>query len=81
MKMEKDYLIILILQTISGRNKRNNEEKNICFQTTDDAIYPSNCKIYGGRGESTTSIGMWDMVNDRQIYSYFPSKVIFKKIK
>lgn len=61
-----------------GGNKRNNEEKNIYFQTTDDAQYPSNCKIYGGRGESSTGIGMWDMGNKRQIYSYFPDLKEFK---
>lgn len=74
-KMDKTYLST---NSFVGGNKRNNEEKNIYFQTTDGAVYPSNCKIYGGRGESTTGIGMWDMANDRQIYSYFPSLKEFK---
>lgn len=66
-------------ETYVGGSKRNNDEKNIYFQTAEnDAEYPSNCKIYGGRGESSTGIGMWDMGNDRQIYSYFPSLKEFK---
>ena len=56
-----------------GGNKRNNEEKNFFFQTTDDAAQPSNCKVYGGNGDSPTGIGMWDMGNERQIYSYYPA--------
>lgn len=54
-------------------NKRNNAEKNLYFQTTDDAAQPSNCKVYGGNGDSPTGIGMWDMGNERQIYSYYPA--------
>ena len=56
-----------------GGSKRGNEEKNLYFQTTDDAAQPSNCKVYGGNGNSPTGIGMWDMGNERQIYSYYPA--------
>ena len=60
-------------ETYMVGNKKNNEEKNLYFQTTDDATNPSNCKVYGGNGDSLTGIGMWDMGNSRQIYSYYPA--------
>lgn len=60
-------------ETYMVGNKKNNEEKNLYFQTTDDAVNPSNCKVYGGNGDSPTGIGMWDMGNERQIYSYYPA--------
>ena len=69
---------ILSKHTYMGGNKRNNEEKNIYFQTTDDAPQPSNCKVYGGTGDSATGIGMWDMGNERQIYSYYPATKEFR---
>lgn len=56
-----------------GGNKRSNAEKNIYFSSLDDATYPSNCKVYGGNGESKTGIGMWDTGNERQIFRYEPN--------
>lgn len=53
-----------------GGDKRNNNEKNIFFQTTEDAAYPSNCKVYGGAGTSEVGIGMWDVGNARPIQRY-----------
>ena len=64
--------------TYMSGNKRNNDEKNIYFQTTDDAENPSNCKIYGGTGGSSAGIGMWDMGNERQIFTYYPALKEFK---
>lgn len=64
-------------ESFVGGSKRNNDEKNLYFQTTDDAAQPSNCKVYGGNGNSPTGIGMWDMGNERQIYSYYPEKKDF----
>ena len=66
---EKTFLSVL---NYLGGEKINNAEKNIFFQTTEDAESPSDCKIYGGNGSSSTGIGMWDTGNERQIYSYYP---------
>lgn len=49
------------------------EEKNVHFKTPDNATQPSHCKVYGGFSDSATGIGMWDVGNSRQIYSYFPA--------
>lgn len=53
-----------------GGIKSDNTEKNIYFQSTDDAEFPHNCKLYGGNGTSDTSIGMWDSARNKQIYRY-----------
>ena len=80
---DDNTLDVGFLETFLGKNafmggkKRNNDEKNFYFQTTDDAQNPSNCKVYGGNGDSPTGIGMWDMANERQIYSYYPAKKDF----
>ena len=60
-----------------GGNKRSNAEKNIYFSSLDDATNPSNCKVYGGNGDSETGIGMWDSRNERQIYRYEPNNNSF----
>ena len=58
-----------------GGAKRNDLEKNFYFQTREDAAIPSDCKIYGGNGSSSTSIGIWDVLNDIPVFRYFgPSK-------
>lgn len=56
--------------TYVGGNERNDIEKNIYFQTTEDASKPSNCKIYGGNGTSDVGIGLYDMANSRAILRY-----------
>lgn len=58
--------------TYIGGDKKNNDEKNIHFQTAEDAEQYSDVKIYGGRGTSATGLGIWDVGNDRQVFSYFP---------
>ena len=60
-----------------GGEKNNDEEKNIRFGTKEDATYPSNCKLYGGNGNSATGIGMWDEGNSRQIFTYQPDSKAF----
>lgn len=53
-----------------GGSKRSNDEKNMYFQTTEDAAYIHNCKLYGGNGTSATSIGCWDSAKAHGIWRY-----------
>lgn len=73
--MEKTYLSN---NTYMGGNERNNDEKNIFFQTSEGATNPSNCKVYGGTGSSTTSIGMYDVDNERAIFRYIAQQSKFE---
>lgn len=72
--MNKGYLPS---QTYIEGEGVSNVEKNIYFQAREDAANPHNCKVYGGNGESTTGIGMWDSGNARQIYRYLPGDASF----
>lgn len=45
-------------------------QKNIYIYSTDDATNVHKCKIYGGEGDSTTALGMYDIQNDRAIWVY-----------
>ena len=65
--MNRTYLSNL---TYVGGDERNNNEKNIYFQTKEDAEKPSNCKIYGGSGTSDVGIGLYDSGNSRAILRY-----------
>ena len=56
-----------------GGVKKSNEEKDIYFQTTDDAANVHNCKLYGGSGSSVTSIGCWDTARSHGIWRYLSS--------
>lgn len=56
-----------------GGWKKSNDEKNMYFNTTDDAEYPHNCKLYGGNGASVTSIGCWDTARSHGIWRYLSS--------
>ena len=56
-----------------GGAKRSNDEKNMYFQTTEDAEYVHNCKLYGGNGASVTSIGCWDSARAHGIWRYLSS--------
>lgn len=51
-------------------NKTDNAEKNLYFTAKEDAENPHNCKLYGGNGNSETSIGMWDSGLNKLIYRY-----------
>lgn len=53
-----------------GGVKKSDEEKDIYFQTTDDAANVHNCKLYGGSGSSVTSIGCWDTARSHGIWRY-----------
>lgn len=60
-----------------GGNARNDNEKNIYFQSTGEGQYNHNAKLYGASGTSETSIGMWDSLNAHLIYRYLCSKEEF----
>ena len=59
--------------TFMGGERRNDNEKNLFFQSTGNGEYNHNCKLYGANGTSATSIGMWDSVNAHLIYRYLCS--------
>lgn len=56
-----------------GGWKKTNDEKNLYIQSTDDAEYVHNCKLYGGSGTSPTSIGCWDSARSHGIWRYLSS--------
>lgn len=49
---------------------RSDDEKNMYFQTTENAQYVHNAKLYGASGTSPTSIGCWDSLNSVGIWRY-----------
>lgn len=53
-----------------GGSKRTDDEKNMYFQSTEDATNVHNCKLYGGNGNSVTSIGCWDSARSIGIWRY-----------
>lgn len=53
-----------------GGWKKTNDEKNLYIQSTEDAEYVHNAKLYGGSGTSPTSIGCWDSLNSVGIWRY-----------
>lgn len=53
-----------------GGIKRSDEEKDIYFQTTEDAANVHNCKLYGASGNSVTSIGCWDTARGHGVWRY-----------
>ena len=59
--------------TFMGGERRNDNEKNLFFQSSGNGEYNHNCKLYGANGTSATSIGMWDSVNAHLIYRYLCS--------
>jgi len=56
-----------------GGVQKSNEEKDIYFQTTEDAQNVHNCKLYGASGNSVTSIGCWDTARSHGIWRYLSS--------
>lgn len=66
-KMKKTYFSD---NNYMGGSARNDNEKNIYFQSTGNGQYTHNAKLYGGSGSSQTSIGMWDSLNSHLIYRY-----------
>lgn len=69
-KMKYTYLSD---NTFVGGERRNDNEKNLLFQSSGNGEYNHNCKLYGANGASNTSIGMWDSVNAHLIYRYLCS--------
>ena len=53
-----------------GGSKRTDDEKNMYFQSTEGASNVHNCKLYGGNGNSVTSIGCWDAARSIGIWRY-----------
>lgn len=71
--MEIDLPLSINQYVYMGGVKKSNEEKDIYFQTTEDAPNVHNCKMYGASGESVTSIGCWDTARSHGIWRYLSS--------
>lgn len=71
--MEIDMPMSIHQYIYMGGVKKSDEEKDIYFQTTDDAANVHNCKLYGGSGSSVTSIGCWDTARSHGIWRYLSS--------
>lgn len=69
-KMKYTYLSD---NTFVGGQRRNDNEKNLLFQSSGNGEYNHNCKLYGANGASATSIGLWDSVNTHLIFRYLCS--------
>ena len=72
-QMEIDMDMDIYRNIYMGGLKRSNDEKNMYFQTTEDATNVHNCKLYGGNGDSVTSIGCWDTARSHGIWRYLSS--------
>jgi len=57
--------------TYLGGQENNDIEKNLFFTNTGNGLNKHNVKLYGGNGNSITSIGMWDVIKDLPIFQYF----------
>lgn len=57
--------------TYLGGQANNDAEKNLFFTNTGSGLNKHNVKLYGGNGNSITSIGMWDVIKDLPIFQYF----------
>ncbi len=71
--MEIDMPMSINQYIYMGGIKKSNEEKDIYFQTSDDATNVHNCKLYGASGDSVTSIGCWDTARSHGIWRYLTS--------
>lgn len=68
--MEIDMPLSIQQYVYMGGKQKSNEEKDIYFQTTEDAANVHNCKLYGASGSSVTSIGCWDTARSHGIWRY-----------
>ena len=68
--MEIDMPLSVHQYVYMGGVKKSDEEKDIFFQSTEDAQNVHNCKLYGGSGSSVTSIGCWDTARSHGIWRY-----------
>lgn len=71
--MEIDLPLSVNQYVYMGGIKKSDEEKDIYFQTTEDATNVHNCKLYGASGSSVTSIGCWDTARSHGIWRYLSS--------
>lgn len=71
--MEIDMPLSVHQYVYMGGVQKSNEEKDIYFQTTEDAPNVHNCKLYGASGNSVTSIGCWDTARSHGIWRYLTS--------
>lgn len=71
--MEIDMPVSVHQYMYMGGVKKSDEEKDIYFQTTDDAANVHNCKLYGASCSSVTSIGCWDTARGHGIWRYLSS--------
>lgn len=71
--MEIDLPMSVHQYIYMGGVKKSDEEKDIYFQSTDDAPNVHNCKLYGASGNSVTSIGCWDTARSHGIWRYLSS--------
>lgn len=68
--MEINLPMSILKYVYMGGVKKSDEEKDIYFQTTEDAANVHNCKLYGASGDSVTSIGCWDTARSHGIWRY-----------
>ena len=68
--MEIDLPMSINKYVYMGGIKKSDEEKDIYFQTSEDATNVHNCKLYGASGDSVTSIGCWDAARAHGIWRY-----------
>lgn len=71
--MEVDMDMNIYKNIFMGGSMQTDNEKNMFFQSTEAAQYPHNCKLYGGNGDSVTSIGCWDVAREHGIWRYLSS--------
>ena len=71
--MEIDLPMSVTKYIYMGGVKKSDIEKDIYFQTSEDAKNVHNCKLYGASGDSVTSIGCWDTARSHGIWRYLTS--------
>jgi uncharacterized protein YaiE (UPF0345 family) len=71
--MEVDLDMSVYKYIYMGGVKKSDVEKDIYFQTSEDAENVHNCKLYGASGNSVTSIGCWDTARSHGIWRYLSS--------
>ena len=57
--------------TYLGGQENDDSEKNLFFTNTGNGLNKHNVKLYGGNGNSITSVGLWDVIKDLPIFQYF----------
>ena len=57
--------------TYLGGQENDDSEKNLFFTNTGNGLNKHNVKLYGGNGNSITSVGLYDVNKDLPIFQYF----------